>query len=82
MDYLKIDGIFIRDIASCEIDQAMVASINNIAHIMGLKTIAEFVEDQRTLDLLRKMGVDFVQGYLIGEPAPLEQLGRIRVMPR
>jgi Amt family ammonium transporter len=82
VDYLKIDGIFIRDIARCEIDQAMVASINNIAHIMGLKTIAEFVEDQCTLDLLRDIGVDFVQGYLIGEPAPLEQLGRVRVMPR
>ncbi|WP_027950060.1 ammonium transporter [Haliea salexigens] len=82
VDYLKIDGIFIRDIARCEIDQAMVASINNIAHIMGLKTIAEFVEDQSTLDLLRDIGVDFVQGYLIGEPAPLEQLGRVRVMPR
>lgn len=82
VDYLKIDGIFIRDMAGSEIDQAMVASINNIAHIMGLKTVAEFVEDRRTLGLLRQIGVDFAQGYLIGEPAPLEQLGRVRVMPR
>jgi len=82
VDYVKIDGIFIRDMANNEIDQAMVASINNIAHIMGLKTVAEFVEDKKTLGLLREIGVDFAQGYLIGEPRPLEQLGRVRVMPR
>ncbi|MBR9884181.1 MAG: ammonium transporter [Oceanospirillales bacterium] len=82
VDYLKIDGIFIRDMANDEIDQAMVASINNIAHIMGLKTVAEFVEDKKTLGLLRQIGVDFAQGYLISEPKPLEQLGRVRVMPR
>ncbi|MBV1788131.1 ammonium transporter [Marinobacterium sp. D7] len=82
VDYVKIDGIFIRDMATNEIDQAMVASINNIAHIMGLKTVAEFVEDLKTLGLLREIGVDYAQGYLIGEPKPLEQLGRVRVMPR
>ncbi|WP_188747397.1 ammonium transporter [Marinobacterium zhoushanense] len=82
VDYVKIDGIFIRDMANNEIDQAMVASINNIAHIMGLKTVAEFVEDRKTMGLLRQIGVDYAQGYLIGEPAPLEQLGRVRVMPR
>ncbi|QIB64686.1 ammonium transporter [Kineobactrum salinum] len=82
VDYVKIDGIFIRDMAGCEIDQAMVASINNIAHIMGLHTIAECVEDHKTLGLLRQIGIDYVQGYLLSEPAPLEQLGRIKVMPR
>lgn len=82
VDYVKIDGIFIQDMANNEIDQAMVASINNIAHIMGLKTVAEFVEDKKTLGLLRQMGIDFAQGYLIGRPAPLEQLGRVKVMPR
>lgn len=82
VDYLKIDGIFIRDLANNEIDQAMVASINNIAHIMGLKTVAEFVEDKKTLGLLRQIGVDFAQGYLLSEPSPLEQLGQVRVMPR
>jgi Amt family ammonium transporter len=60
----------------------MVASINNIAHIMGLKTVAEFVEDKKTLGLLRQIGVDFAQGYLLSEPSPLEQLGQVRVMPR
>ncbi len=82
VDYLKIDGIFIRDLANNRIDQAMVASINNIAHIMGLKTVAEFVENPQTLGLLREIGVDFAQGYLISEPRPLEQLGRVKVMPR
>ncbi|WP_432695063.1 ammonium transporter [Marinobacterium sp. YM272] len=82
VDYLKIDGIFVRDMSNNEIDQAMVASINHIAHIMGLKTVAEFVEDQATRDLLGDIGVDFVQGYLVSKPAPLEQLGRVRVMPR
>lgn len=82
VDYLKIDGIFIRDIVDSDIDQAMVTSINNIAHIMGLKTVAEFVEDNATLELLRRIGIDYAQGYLINQPAPLEQLGRVRVMPR
>ncbi|SEF82253.1 ammonium transporter [Marinobacterium lutimaris] len=82
VDYLKIDGIFVRDMSNNEIDQAMIASINNIAHIMELKTVAEFVEDEATLGLLREIGVDFVQGYLLSKPAPLEQLGRVRVMPR
>ncbi|MFN3880041.1 MAG: ammonium transporter [Nitrincola lacisaponensis] len=82
VDYLKIDGIFIQELASNRIDQAMVASINNIGHIMGLKTIAEFVEDAATLDLLRQIGVDYVQGYYIGRPEPLESLHSVRVMPR
>lgn len=82
VDYLKIDGIFIRDLATNPIDQAMVASINNIGHIMGLKTIAEFVEDSASLNLLRQIGVDYVQGYHIGRPEPLESLNSVRVMPR
>lgn len=82
VDYLKIDGIFIKELATNRIDQAMVASINNIGHIMGLKTIAEFVEDAASLDLLRQIGVDYVQGYHIGRPEPLESLNSVRVMPR
>jgi len=82
VDYLKIDGLFIRDITKSKVDQAMVASINNIAHIMGLETIAEFVEDHETIGLLRQIGVDFAQGYLISKPEPLERLGKVRLMPR
>lgn len=82
VDYLKIDGIFIRDLVNNEVDQAMVASINNIAHIMGLKTVAEFVENEATRALLQETGIDYAQGYLISRPSPLEQLGQVRVMPR
>ncbi len=82
VDYLKIDGIFIQEIANNPIDQAMVASINNIGHIMGLKTIAEFVEDSASLDILRQIGVDYVQGYYLGRPEPLESLNSVKVMPR
>jgi Amt family ammonium transporter len=60
----------------------MVASINNIGHIMGLKTIAEFVEDAATLNILRQIGVDYVQGFYLSRPEPLESLMSVRVMPR
>lgn len=82
VDYLKIDGIFIRDLADNVIDQAMVDSINSIGHIMGLKTIAECVENEETLKILQVLGVDYVQGFHISRPAPLETLSNVRVMPR
>lgn len=82
VDYLKIDGIFIRDLANSPLDQAIVASINNIAHILQLQTIAEFVEDAATLDVLKQLGIDFVQGYHLGRPEPLEKLGHVNIMPR
>ena len=53
----------------------MVRSINEIGHVMGKRTIAEFVEDRATLDLLRVIGVDYAQGYGIARPAPLDSLG-------
>jgi EAL domain-containing protein (putative c-di-GMP-specific phosphodiesterase class I) len=63
----------VRDIVRDSINCAMVRSINEIGHVMGKQTIAEFVEDEPTLELLREIGVDFVQGYGIGRPAPLEE---------
>lgn len=71
VDYLKIDGGFVRDIATDPIDYAMVEAINNIGHLMGLKTIAEFVETEAVMDKLRGLGVDYAQGYYIGRPMPL-----------
>jgi len=68
VDYLKIDGMFVRDIVDDPIDRAMVKSINEIGHVMGKKTIAEFVENDGVLALLRNIGVDYVQGYGIEEP--------------
>ncbi|MDP2878960.1 MAG: EAL domain-containing protein [Sulfuricella sp.] len=74
VDYLKIDGSFVRDMINDPIDCAMVESINHIGHVMGIKTIAEFVENQAILDKLRTIGVDYAQGYGIAKPRPLEEM--------
>lgn len=73
VDFLKIDGSFVRDICTDSIDLAMVRSINEIGHVMGKKTIAEFVEDRSVLEVLRSLGVDYAQGFEIGRPMPIEQ---------
>ncbi len=72
VDFLKIDGVFVRDIVEDEIDFAMVRSINDIGHVMGKATIAEFVENNAILEKLREIGVDYVQGYGIATPQPLQ----------
>src|SRR5512139_3641121 len=74
VDYLKIDGAFVRDIASNAIDRSMVEAIHRIGHQMGLKTVAEYVESDQVLALLRQMGVDYVQGSGIHRPEALESL--------
>lgn len=71
VDYLKIDGNFIKGMAHDPIDGAIVASINQIGHAMGLRTIAECMEDAATLERLRTLGVDYVQGFGIQAPTPL-----------
>ncbi len=68
VDYLKIDGHFIKDIISDPIDRAMVDSINLIGHVMGIKTIAEFVENDEIMQLLKTLGIDYAQGYGIAKP--------------
>jgi len=73
VDYLKIDGSFIRDILDDPIHLAMVRSINDIGHLMGKKTIAEFVENDAIKEQLQLMGVDFAQGYGIAKPCPLKE---------
>ena len=75
VDYLKIDGSFVRDMINDPIDRAMVESINNIGHVMGIKTIAEFVENRAILEELHAIGVDYAQGYGIAKPCPLADLG-------
>ena len=74
MDYLKIDGVFIRDIVNDPIDYAMVKSIHEIGHVTGMQTIAEFVEDDAIRAKLAEIGVDFVQGYGISIPQPVEEV--------
>jgi diguanylate cyclase (GGDEF)-like protein len=71
VDFLKIDGSFVRGMLLDAIDRAMVESVNRIAHEMGLRTVAEFVESEAILDCLREIGVDYAQGYAIGRPGPL-----------
>jgi len=78
VDYLKIDGSFVKDMASSEIDCAMVESINRIGHVMGKKTIAEFVENDEILEMLRRLGVDYAQGYGISKPFPIDEIEAIQ----
>lgn len=72
VDYLKIDGTFVRDIASDETDFAMVSSINQVSHIMGIRTIAEYVENGDILDRVKLIGIDFAQGVYISKPFACE----------
>lgn len=74
VDFVKIDGIFVKDILEDEVDLAMVRSINDIGHLMGKKTIAEFVENQKIAEVLRNVGVDYAQGYGISRPRSIEEL--------
>lgn len=74
LDYLKLDRALVREIATSMIDEALVRSILETGSFLGIKTVAGYVEDQANLDKLAEMGVDCVQGYLIGEPRPLESL--------
>lgn len=76
VDYVKIDGSFVKEIDTNPIDAAVVSSIHNIAQTMGKKTVAEFVENEAILKQLGEIGVDFAQGWAIGKPSPLENLGQ------
>ena len=68
VDYVKIDGSFVKDIEMNQLNREIVQSMNSIAHVMGKKTIAEFVETQASVEILREIGVDYLQGFHIGKP--------------
>lgn len=72
VNYLKIDGGFVKDMLDDPIDRAMVEMICRIGKVMGKQTIAEFVENEATLQVLREIGVDYAQGYGVGRPEPFE----------
>lgn len=74
IDYIKIDGIFIRNIAEDDTQKLLVQSIHRIAEAMNLYTVAEQVEDDASLAALQKLGVNYVQGYLFGRPVPLSEI--------
>ncbi len=71
VDTLKIDGSFVRDITTNKVSESMVAAITEVAQVMELKTIAEYVEDEAIRAKVKAIGVDFAQGYIVGEPRPL-----------
>lgn len=70
VDYIKIDGSFIRKLHASKIDCLFVKAIVDVAKGMGIKTIAEFVENEETIPILKEYGVDYAQGYFIGKPSP------------
>lgn len=70
LDYLKIDGRLIKNMTKDPVDQAVIESMNRIGHVLGFKMIAEWVEDAQTLQLLEKIGIDYVQGFELAEPHP------------
>jgi EAL domain-containing protein (putative c-di-GMP-specific phosphodiesterase class I) len=72
MDYLKIDGAIIRGLDEDEINQAMVAAMISLARTMDIRVVAEHVETDTVFEAVRRMGVDFAQGYAVGRPEPLK----------
>ncbi|MCH8931334.1 MAG: EAL domain-containing protein, partial [Proteobacteria bacterium] len=74
VDYVKIDGVFVRSMGDDEIDWQMVKSINEISHAMQKKTIAEHVESEKVIKKLQKLKLDFAQGYAISRPLPIDQI--------
>jgi diguanylate cyclase (GGDEF)-like protein/PAS domain S-box-containing protein len=74
VDYLKLDGSFVRGIDEDPIDRSMVEAVNSIGHVIGMKTIAEFVRNQEIQDIVEGFGVDYIQGFHIAKPAPLARL--------
>ncbi len=74
VDYLKIDGSFVKDMDTNKIDHAMVRSIHSVAEAMNIKTVAEFVENKAILKELKSIGVHYGQGLYLGEPIPIKKL--------
>jgi|GEM_PF-649479 len=73
VDYLKIDGSFVREVVHDEVAREMVRAIHAVGHVMGIKTVAEYVENEQILAVIREIGIDYAQGYGIGYPKPLAE---------
>jgi len=74
VDYLKIDGVFVKDMANDAQDFGIVKTIHELSHLFGKKTIAEYVESEEIIDKLKEIGVDFAQGYHLGRPIPIDMM--------
>jgi diguanylate cyclase (GGDEF)-like protein len=77
VDYLKIDGTFVRDFMFDPVDRTMIRVINELGHLLGKQTIAKYVESLEVLDELKKMGIDHIQGYVYSEPQSLEDFAQV-----
>ncbi len=80
IDFLKIDGSFVKDINSDPINRSMVEAINNLGKLMGVRTIAEYVADLAIMESLREIGVDYAQGYVIAAPTPLPEYAQAHLV--
>jgi EAL domain-containing protein (putative c-di-GMP-specific phosphodiesterase class I) len=76
VDYLKIDGSFIKSLTRDRVDQAMVRMVGEVARAAGMETVAEYVNSAATLELLAKYGIDYAQGYFIGKPSAAPDASR------
>ncbi len=76
VDFLKIDGSFVRDMQRNEVDVALVSSMHETSRFLGIRTVAESVENEETFSLLKAIGVNYVQGWLTGKPVHIDELGR------
>jgi diguanylate cyclase (GGDEF)-like protein/PAS domain S-box-containing protein len=81
VDFIKIDGAFVRDILENPVDQSIVRAVNSVAQQLGVKTIAEYVENRAIFDCIKAMGVDYAQGHGLSLPRPLEELPQILALP-
>ena len=71
VDFIKIDGVFVQDITTNKVNRAMVKSIDEIGKVMGKRTIAEYVEDEHTVNILKELGIDYAQGFYFSRPEPI-----------
>jgi hypothetical protein len=82
VDLVKIDGEFIVDLAGDRTNQLVVRAVGEMARELGKRTVAEFVGDERTVSMLRQYGIDYLQGYHLGRPVPLEEAGLVETGAR
>ncbi len=82
IDLIKIDGALIRDVMDDVVDQAMIESINNMAHLLGIKTVAECADSEAVIQELKKIGLDYAQGYHLSEPVSMNNFTNLQSSSR
>jgi len=78
VEYLKLDGSFVQNVVENNVDREMVRAMNGIGHVLGMKTVAEYVKDETIAETLREIGVDYGQGFDLSRPVPLTDLPEAR----